>query len=86
MRGRDGPVALHSSPFTPFIIHPKQILFRQVSEDFGRGVCFNNEASFGLKHPFCRVPEAIHSTPAHDCQYKGTVMPLFLLHQDTETK
>lgn len=56
MRGRAGPVALHSSPFTPFIIHPKQILFRQVSEDFGRGVCFNNEASFRLKHPFYGVP------------------------------
>lgn len=52
MRGRAGPVALHSSPFTPFIIHPKQILFSLVSEDFGRGVCFNNEASFRLKHPF----------------------------------
>lgn len=64
MRGRAGPVALHSSPFMPFIIHPKQILFLQVSEDFGRGVCFNNEANFELKNPFYQVPKAIqiHST------------------------
>lgn len=56
MGGRTGPVALCSSPFAPFIIHPKQILFQQVSEDFGRGVCLNNEASFRLKHPFYSFP------------------------------
>lgn len=64
MRGRAGPVALHSSPFMPFIIHPKQILFRQVSEDFGRGVCFNNEASFRLKAPILLSPLG-YSDPLH---------------------
>lgn len=53
-----------SSPFTPFIIHPKQILFHQVSEDFGRRLYFNNEASFRLKLPLYLVPNAIQTQSA----------------------
>lgn len=44
---RTGPSPPHSSPFMPFIIHPKQILFKQALQEFWRRVRWKKDGSFG---------------------------------------